>query len=314
MHVAATEVRSAALRTLLRSFGQVVLQANAFTGVCVLAAWLVADVRLAGAALLGTVAANLSAVLAGYRDDDTRAGLRGFNGALAGLAAFSFIADTGTAAAVAILAATAAARLQEPWSRWLRARGLSCFSSPYLIITWLWLSLPIVMSGTPRASVVPMHVQGVAQWGRGLLAGVAQMGFVPGALPGALVLIGIAAASRRHALWALIGTTMASAAHLLLLGAAPGSFDAGLLGFNGALTALALVDGGVVSMLGGVAVSVVLQAAAVRCGWPVMTAPFVLATWCVQGGRRWVGRGMRVGAAAEPVGRAESKMPVGREG
>ncbi|VVD32558.1 protein of unknown function [Paraburkholderia dioscoreae] len=35
-------------------------------------------------------------------------------------------------------------------------------------------------------------------------------------------------------------------------------------------------------MLGGVALSVMLQAAAACFGWPAMTAPFVLTTWSVQ--------------------------------
>ncbi|CAB3795653.1 Urea transporter [Paraburkholderia ultramafica] len=228
---------------------------------------------------MGAVAANVSAVLAGYRDDDTRAGLHGFNGALAGLAAFSFIADPATAAALAILAATGTAWLLQPWSRWLRLRRPGYFSSPCLIVTWLWL--PVVTNGTRQTGVAPLHALGASQWADGVLAGFAQTGFASGALAGLLVLIGIATASRRHALWALMGAGLASAAHLLL-GATASPFDAGLLGFNGALTALALVDGGVVSMLGGVAVSVVLQAAATHFGWPAMTAPVVLATWYMQ--------------------------------
>ena len=49
------------LRTLLRSLGQIVLQPNAFTGACLLAAWLLCDPRLACAALMGAIAANVSA-------------------------------------------------------------------------------------------------------------------------------------------------------------------------------------------------------------------------------------------------------------
>ncbi|WNC92009.1 urea transporter [Paraburkholderia sp. FT54] len=305
MHAAATEAQSAALRTLLRSLGQIVLQANAFTGACLLAAWLLYDPRLACAALMGAVAANVSAVLAGYREDDTRAGLHGFNGALAGLAAFSFIADNATAGAVAILAATCTAWFVEPWSRWLLARGLGFFSSPCLIVTWLWL--PIVTVNAPSVNVAPAHTLSATQLGSGLLASFAQTGFASDALPGLLVLIGIAAASRRHACWALIGAVFASAAHLLL-GATTSSFDAGLLGFNGALTALALADCGVVAILGGVAVAVLLQAAAAHVGWPVMTAPFVLATWSVQWLKRRLVCGMAVGAAepAKPVDAARA--------
>ncbi len=135
MHAAATDAQSAALRTLLRSLGQIVLQPNAFTGACLLAAWLLAIPRLACAALMGAVAANVSAILIDARppepDDETRAGLHGFNGALAGLAAFNFIADNATAAAVAIFAATGYCMASQPWFRaGFAARGLGFFSSP----------------------------------------------------------------------------------------------------------------------------------------------------------------------------------------
>ena len=93
------------------------------------------------------------------------------------------------------------------------------------------------------------------------------------------------------------------APHYLLLGASAGSFDVGLLGFNGALTALALSDCGVISMLGGVALAVVLQAAAACFGWPVMTAPFILATWCMQWGAQRVAR---LAIATEPAHRPHS--------
>ena len=304
MHAAATEAHSAALRTLLRSFGQIVLQPNAFTGACLLGAWLLYDPRLACAALIGAIAANVSAVLAGYREDDTRAGLHGFNGALAGLAAFSFIADNATAAAVAILAATGTAWLLELWSRWLRARGLGYFSSPCLMVTWLWL--PLVTRVAQQASLTTEPTLSAVQLSSGLLAGFAQTGFASGALPGVLVWIGIAAASRRHALWALLGASLASVMHLLL-GASASSFDAGLLGFNGALTAIALADCGIAMTLGGVMLSVVLQTAAAYYALPAMTAPFVLATWSMQ----WLaGRFPRGTAMAEAAKRVEAGRHV----
>jgi urea transporter len=87
----------------------------------------------------------------------------------------------------------------------------------------------------------------------------------------------------------------------VLLGATASSFDTGLLGFNGALTALALADCGVARMAGGVAISVALQTAAACVGFPAMTAPFVVATWTVQ----WVGQhAMRRRPHAGPTGRA----------
>jgi urea transporter len=302
MHAASNPTESAALRTLLRSLGQIVLQPNAFTGACLVAAWLVYDLRLACAALTGAIAANIGAVLAGYDEADTLDGLHGFNGALAGLAAFTFIADSATAGAVAILAGFATAWGLAPWSRWLRSRGLSVYSSPCLIVTWLWL--PLVERGT--APLADAHVWTFARIPDGLFAGLAQTGFASGAVAGVLVLAGIAASSWRLAAWALAGACMTSAVHLLL-GASLVSFDAGLLGFNGALTALALADAGWVAVLGGIALVMGLQHVTGHDGWPAMTAPFVAATWTVQAltRRRITPRGAkRRGMPTRRLGRA----------
>ncbi|WP_109481764.1 urea transporter [Paraburkholderia sp. C35] len=266
-----------ALRTLLRSLGQIVLQRHAATGVCVLAALLVSDTRLACAALTGAIAANVGAVLRGYDADDTRDGLHGFNGALAALAAFTFIADYATAMAVAILAATAAAWLLGPWARWLDARGLGFYSSPCLLVTWAWLPFmhpALAHVSTPYAVSWHDAVPGV-------LTGIAQTSFACNALAGAFILGGIALSSMRAALFALAGAALATLAHWLA-GADGASFGAGLLGFNGALAALALADCGLLAALAGVGVSVALQQIAAMYGVPAMTAPFVVATWTVR--------------------------------
>jgi urea transporter len=103
-----------------------------------------------------------------------------FNGALAGLAAYTFVADEATAAALAILAGISTAWLLQPWSRWLRARGLGVYSSPCLIVTWLWL--PLVKAGSAASPVA--HVAILAPFPCGVLAGLAQTGFACGAVSG----------------------------------------------------------------------------------------------------------------------------------
>jgi urea transporter len=281
MNAASHDAESAALRTLLRSFGQIVLQPNAFTGACLLAAWLVCDPRLACAASIGAIAANIGAVLAGYRENDTRAGLHGFNGALAGLAAYTLAADDSTAAALAILAGISTAWLLQPWSRWLRGHGLGAYSSPCLIVTWLWLPLAKGVPAAPSVTRAVTHIAMLLSLPAGILSGLAQTGFASGAVAGLLVLAGIAASSRRHAIWALAGSAVAGGMHLLLGGSAA-SFNAGLAGFNGALTAIALADSSAGAALAGILLSVVLQQIATHFGLPVMTAPFVVATWGAQ--------------------------------
>lgn len=299
MHAASNQAESAALRTLLRSLGQVVLQPNAFTGACLLAAWLICDPRLTCAALTGAIAANIGALLAGYCEKDARDGLHGFNGALAGLAAYTLVPNEATSAALAILAGFSTAWLLQPWSRWLQARGLVVYSSPCLIVTWFWL--PFVNGG--RAAAPASHIAPLALLPAGALSGLAQAGFAYGALPGLLVLGGIAVSSRRHAMWALAGSVIGGGA-LLLLGASPASFDAGLCGFNGALTAIALAESTCGAVLCGILLSVGLQLLARQAGLPVMTAPFVLATWSVQ-------RLMRQRTANDPSRAADQRTTAG---
>jgi urea transporter len=116
---------------------------------------------------------------------------------------------------------------------------------------------------------------------RGLLTGIAQTSFACSALAGVLILGGIALSSVRSALFALAGAALATLAHWLI-GADGASFGAGLLGFNGALAALALADSGVLAALAGVGVSVAMQQAAIAWDLPAMTAPFVVATWTIR--------------------------------
>jgi len=287
----------AALRTLLRSIGQIVLQRHAGTGACLLAALALCDLRLACAALIGATAANVCAVLAGHADDAIRDGLAGFNGALAGLAAFTFIDDMPAAVAVSLLAAAATGWLGAPLVRRLGRVGLSVYSAPCLIATWTWLAL---RAGAPSAPPVPAHalaamldVDGSASqstWHAaravaGILSGMAQSEFASGAPAGFLVLAGIALSSPRAACFALGGAVLASAVELAC-GTPLASFDAGLAGFNGALTALATLTLGTRAAFCATMLAAALHLAAVRLGLPAMTAPFVLASWCAHAAAR----------------------------
>ncbi|WP_153102108.1 urea transporter [Paraburkholderia hayleyella] len=272
------------LRTLLRSFGQLVLQGNAATGACVFAAWLAYSPRLACAGLLGALAANAAALrLNRFAWRDTYRGLHGFNGALAAVVVFTFIADNARAISFALPSALATTWLLKPWARWLRSQGLKFYSSPALLVSGLWL--PLINLSNPTVQRATAHSTALLHDAGNWLSGLAQTSFACGAWPGLLILAGIAAASRRHAFWALAGTVLGSTAHLLL-GASVVSFDLGLLGFNGALTALALANSGALAALSGIALAVVLQRLADHCGLVTLGVPFVLATWSVL----WLGQ------------------------
>jgi len=291
-----TAADTAAFGALLRSLGQIVLQAHAGTGACLLAALALTDLRLALAALIGTTSANVCAVVAGHAQATVRDGLAGYNGALAALAAFTFIDDAATAAAVALIAAGASAWLAEPLKRRLSRARLSLYSAPCLIATWIWL--PMHPGGAPAAVDAWFDVAApgphgaplaaLAHCAAGVLSGLAQTTFAGGAAAGLCVLAGIAWSSRRAAACALGGAALASALELAC-GATPDAFGAGLAGFNGALAALAVCTLGTRAAICATMLATALHLAAARCGLPAMSAPFVLASWSTHAAARRLG-------------------------
>ncbi|WP_175957789.1 urea transporter [Burkholderia sp. BCC0405] len=263
------------LRILLRGIGQIVLQANAFTGAMLLAALALTDVRLACAALVGSAAASMTAVLTGAERRDVEQGLHGFNGALAALIAVLFVPHPLAALALVPLVAIGAALVQRamraPLARWRQCP----YSSPCLAVTALWLPF-VALQQTNGAPVgATLALPSIAD---ALLAGVAQTTFAQGAWAGALIVAGIAAASRRAAAFAL-GGAIVSTVLLLALGASGTSLADGLLGFNGALAALALMSRGPRAAFAAAALAALVQWLATRAGIPAFTAPFALASW-----------------------------------
>src|ERR1700760_4738180 len=130
------------LRSFARAIGQIVLQRNAATGALLFLAVFCSSPRLACGLLIGTLTGNVISVIIeddgapAFRDD-----LYGFNGALAALAAFTFIGDASQAAAVAIVAAMFATFLANRLAHVLQRFRLPTFSSPAIVVTWCWLPL-----------------------------------------------------------------------------------------------------------------------------------------------------------------------------
>ncbi|WDR86983.1 urea transporter [Burkholderia ambifaria] len=262
------------LRILLRSIGQIVLQANAFTGAMLVAALALTDLRLACAALVGAAAANVTAVLTGAERRAVEQGLHGFNGALAALVAVVF-APAPLALVLTPLAAIGAALVQRamrtPLAKWRQC----AYSTPCLAATALWLPFVAAQHASGAATDAAPTLSSAAA---ALLSGVAQTAFAQGPWAGMLIVAGIAVASRRAAAFAL-GGAIVSTVLLVALGAGDTAFTDGLLGFNGALAALALMSRGTRAALAAAALAALIQWLAMRADVPALTAPFALASW-----------------------------------
>lgn len=268
---------STALRILLRSIGQIVLQANAFTGAMLIGALALTNLRLAGAALAGAAVANLTAALSGAAHCHVEQGRHGFNGALAALAAVSFAPAPLAALALALApsAALGAALVQRalrtPLAKWRQCP----YSGPYIAVTALWMPLVAVQHPIDAATSATLTPASIAC---ALSSGIAQTTFAQGAWPAALIVAGIGAASRRAVAFAL-GGAIVSSVLLVAFGASGAAFDAGQLGVNGALAALALMSRGTRTALAAAALAALLQWLAMRAGLVALTAPFALASW-----------------------------------
>ena len=168
------------------------LQANALTGALLLAALALTDLRLASAALVGSAAASMTAVLTGAERRDIEQGLHGFNGALAALIAVLFAPHQLAAIVLVPLASIGAALVQRamrvPLARWRQCP----YSAPCLAVTALWFPFVALQQASGATAGPALTFSSAAD---ALLSGIAQTTFAQGAWAGALIVVGLAVAS-----------------------------------------------------------------------------------------------------------------------
>ncbi len=283
---------------VLRGVGQVMFQENAYTGALFLVGIFYNSALFGLAALAGTIASTLTALVLGFDRQLVQAGLFGFNGTLVGIAIVLFLEPNGFAwgylVAAAAFSSVLMAALARFWSRW----GMPALTAPFVFTGWIFLLGAgsfgrLVPTGLPAASFpVALDEPGLlaaATIFEGLFKGVGQVFFQDNVITGIIFLIALFVGSRRASLAALLGSLVG----LLVafsLGAAEPEMRAGLFGFNSVLTAIAM--GGTfhaldrrtmpLALLGAVASAVVfatLARALQPLGLVPLTAPFVLVVW-----------------------------------
>lgn len=282
--------------------GQVVFLASPMSGLCNFLAigWAAAFggtgwAMLLGA-FLGTILATATAGLFAVERERLDQGLYGFNGLLVGIAVPTFVPAGAlmwglllVAAALSTLAAIALERLLAP----LRLAGLTF---PFVLCSWMAilaarLPAPGLVGLAPAAAAAGAAFPEPAQLLRGVLASVSQIFLVDNPVSGAIFLAGFALHSRLCAGLVLYGAALATLA-AAALGADGQTLAQGLWGYSAALTAPAigcvlLPRGRHALALASAAIllTLLLQAALASVlaplALPVLTFPFVLASWIV---------------------------------
>lgn len=286
-----------ALLGLARSFGQIMLQASALTGLLFIVGIGVGSLTLLMGAMLGALSGLLSAWLLRCDINAVNQGLYGFNAALVGLAIFFFHAP-GVASTALVVTGAVLSTLIMHFLR-LKAASVPPLTAPFVLTTWLMLLVashfqlpltpPLIFSDAVLAGADVETGYFLA-----MLRGVAQVMFQNSWVVGLLFLAGLALHSRRAALCAAlgawIGVLCASG-----FGFPEASVTLGIYGFNAALVAIALVPRfglNIFPTLLGIVLSVWMAREFQMATVPGLTAPFVFATWMVLACVRYVPRAM----------------------
>ncbi|MBI4576396.1 MAG: urea transporter [Planctomycetes bacterium] len=194
-------------RSVLRAHGQLFFCEDARTGALVALAALAADPISCALGVAGGVAATASALLLGLGRPAVEAGLLGFNGVIVGYA-LRWLPEPATLALALTLGAAFTAPLTASLGDRLSRRvpALPPLSMPALFVAWplqAALSHPPLTAG---AALAAAPIQGIG-WGQALASA---------APPWALLVLGVAVASRRTALLAAGGLVLGVAVAVAL--------------------------------------------------------------------------------------------------
>ncbi len=284
-------VSKGVLCSILYGYSQIFFAKNALTGFLFLAAtFVVPSQGIAG--LFGLITSNLWAKFFGYPDDHIKQGYFAYNGLLIGLA-LGLTYKVNTAFVVLMIIATAigvviAATLRTLFERYL---FIPVLSLPFVLTTWLVIAGGRAF-GALEYTLRPYQVS----WLLGSLPEKAELflrsfgaALFQLSIPSAVLIIaGIIVFSRHAFLLGALGLFSGTLVYGLLKGN-PGDLQAGLIGFNFALTAIAVggiwivpgVDSFVLALIGGGICAVISAASVVflrPLGLPVLAFPFVAST------------------------------------
>lgn len=293
--------------SLLRGPSQVMFQANAATGVLILAGILWGAIsgghtEVAVGAIVGLVTSTLTGYLLRLPHDEGEAGLWGFNGVLVGIAVMTFLRSNPLAWVVLIFTSAMTTWVRQALNNVGGVHKSNSFTFPFVLCTWLLLASSRIFEGLDGvglshpmlpsihhfdiSAIPPTSIWEAIEWP---LRGVGQIMLIDSWVTGLLFLLGLLVSSPWAALWTFVGSAVGTYG-ALLMGASEVAVTSGLYGFSPALTALAIgcvfyrpswrsaiwaVLGAVATLLVCAAFNLMLE----PLGLPSLTAPFCLATW-----------------------------------
>lgn len=287
----------------LRGPAQVMFQGNALCGALFMAAIFVGAavegrMEVAWGAVVGLSISTLTGHILALPSHQGEAGLWGFNGVLVGIAAMTFLGSTLLGWAALVLFAAMSTWVRTALDRLCSAHKVSSMTAPFVLCCWLLLAASRSL-GALDAIALPSASLPITVWHHHtiipfnfletIFRGISQVFLLDSWVAGVLFVMGLLASRPLAALWAIVGSALASGV-ALLFGAGGHQVAEGLYAFSPVLTAIALgatfyrpsLPTALWTLLGIIAtvfIQAALNALLAPVGLPTFTAPFCLATW-----------------------------------
>ena len=260
---------------LLKGFGQIMLQDNAWTGLFFLAGIFYGSYVMGLAAILSVCIGTYTEKLLQYDEGEINAGIYGFSATLVGVALTCLFEPTLIIWFAIVIGSVLATVLQHFFS----VKKIPAFTFPFILVTWAFLFafyyFHLAQAQVPIAEVALNNKLTTLSYSFG------QVIFQGSNLAGVLFFIGVLI---NKPIAAAFGVVAAAISGLIAyqLGQPINDIYLGLLGYNAVLCAITFSGkklGDYILALLSVVLSVLIMIQMKNMGLPALTFPFVLATW-----------------------------------
>ena len=260
----------------LKGIGQIMLQNSAWTGLFFLAGICCGSLMMGLAAAIAVITGTFTARLLKYDKDEINSGLYGFSATLVGVALICFFQPTIIIWITVLVGSALATIIQHLFI----VKKVPAYTFPFILVTWLLLYVfhyfPALIQQQP-ASPNTYANNYIALFSRGF----GQVNFQDNVWAGILFMIGVFISRPIAAIYAIVGTAL-SAMLAYQLKVPIDDIYLGLVSYNAVLCAITFSGNNaedVLMTLISVVLSVLITIQIRHFNLPVLTFPFVLATW-----------------------------------
>jgi len=281
-------------KSILSSSAQIMLQANAITGLLFLIGIGINSVAMLLGCLLSISSSLVIAKLFRYDPGAINKGIYSFSAALVGISIFTLLPVTFLAYIVAIFGGVLSALFMQLMIT--KMPSMPALTTPFILSTWiivliidyLGLVIPSLESQTESVnieSIVAPITLSLVDALEGVFRGVGQVMLQDSWLSGAVFCCALLFSSTKAAVWALMASFIGFVI-AIWLGFSQDKAIMGLYGFNACLVAITLIvryPNKYWFTLFAILLSVLITRAFEEVTIPALTAPFVMTIWIIIG-------------------------------